>query len=267
MPRGRRNTTSPQLPFNRKLVLQQWLLGLFGVERFEQIAEHLKDESLEGMDENNIHSFHHALTLHLPVERRPELTDDMLLEHDQSIVSATQQLNKRRINRGERPIVWKYFQYLALLFTEIYLERYFRDPKALLADLNARIAEFNEGLEPADQVASLNESADAWPQLNKIAFWMATGSGKTLLMHAHILQYGRFLATHGRQRELNRIILLTPNEGLSQQHLVEFEKAGIDAEIFNKDGRGLFAGHAVEILEVTKLKEEMGAKTIAVDAF
>jgi hypothetical protein len=96
---------------------------------------------------------------------------------------------------------------------------------------------------------------------------MATGSGKTLLMHAHILQYRRFLETHGRARELNRIILLTPNEGLSQQHLREFEKAGIDAEIFNKDGRGLFAGQTVEILEVTKLKEEMGEKTVAVDAF
>jgi hypothetical protein len=64
---------------------------------------------------------------------------------------------------------------------------------------------------------------------------MATGSGKTLLMHAHILQYRRFLEAHGRARELNRIILLTPNEGLSQQHLREFEKAGIEAEVFNKD--------------------------------
>jgi type I site-specific restriction endonuclease len=122
-------------------------------------------------------------------------------------------------------------------------------------------------LDEAGRIAVLDESADAWPQLNKIAFWMATGSGKTLLMHAHILQYRRFLETHGRGRELNRIILLTPNEGLSQQHLREFEKAGIEAEIFNKEGRGLFAGQAVEILEVTKLKEEMGEKTVAVEAF
>src|SRR5690606_3733833 len=73
--------------------------------------------------------------------------------------------------------------------------------------------------------------------------------------------------THGLSRDLNRIILLTPNEGLSQQHLREFQKSGIEAEIFNKDGRGRFAGRAVEILEVTKLKEEMGEKTVAVDAF
>src|ERR1035441_2961799 len=49
--------------------------------------------------------------------------------------------------------------------------------------------------------------------------------------------------------------------------LREFETAGIQAELFNKDGRNLFAGHAVEILDIHKLKDEMGDKTIAVDAF
>ena len=267
MPRARTANRRPPVPFNRKLVLHQWLLGLFGIDRFDQLAEHLRDEALEGLDENNIHRFHHALCLHLPADKRPELPDDLLLEYDQAIVSVTQRLNERRLTRGEPPIVWKYFQYLALLFTEIYLDRYFRDPRALLVALNRQSATMNEPLDEADRIGALDESADAWPQLNKIAFWMATGSGKTLLMHAHILQYRRFLETHGRARELNRIILLTPNEGLSQQHLREFEKAGIEAEIFNKDGRGLFAGQAVEILEVTKLKEEMGEKTVAVDAF
>ncbi len=265
--RGRQTSARPLLPFNCKLILNQWLLALFGVEHFEQLAEHLKDEFLEGLDENNIHRFYHAMCLHLPVEKRPDLPDELLLEHDQAIVSVTQHLNERRITRGEPPIVWKYFQYLALLFTEIYLDRYFRDPRALLLALNQRIATLNEELGETDRIAALDEAADAWPQLNKIAFWMATGSGKTLLMHAHILQYQRFLEAHNRERELNRIILLTPNEGLSQQHQREFEKAGIQAEIFNKDGRGLFAGKIVEILEVTKLKDEMGEKTIAVEAF
>ena len=96
---------------------------------------------------------------------------------------------------------------------------------------------------------------------------MATGSGKTLLMHANILQYRHALTRRGRRRELNRILLLTPNAGLSQQHLREFEAAGIDAELFNKDGRGLCSGQAVEIIEVTRLRDEMGDKTVAIDAF
>lgn len=263
---GRRGNRS-QLSLSQKLVLYQWLLGLFGVEHFEELAEHLRGEALVGMDENNIHHFYHALCLHLSAERRPELPDDLLLEYDQAIVAITQSLNERRVTRGEPPVVWKYYQYLTLLFTEIYLDRYFRDPGALLRGLNKKITAFNEDKEQADHVTALDEAADARSQINKLAFWMATGSGKTLLMHAHILQYRRCLETSGRAGELNRIILLTPNEGLSQQHLREFEAAGIPAELFSKEGPGLFTGQAVAILEVTKLKDEMGDKTVAVDAF
>src|SRR6266511_950038 len=142
----------------QQLILNQWLLTLFGVERFDQLAEHLRDEALEGLDENNVHKFHETLCLHLPPEKRPELPDELLLEHDQVIVAVTRRLNGRRITRGERPIVWKYFQYLALLFTEIYLDRYFRDPQALLGALNARIAAFNVGVAEPDRIAPLAET-------------------------------------------------------------------------------------------------------------
>ena len=265
-PRGRSNSRS-QVPFAYKLVLNQWLLSLFTVKRFEDLAEPLRSEAMEGMDENNVHRFHHALTAQL--FNLTQLPTELLLEYDQNIVRHTQQLNSKRITRGEAPIAWKYFQYLTLLFTEIYLDRYFRDPKALLTALNSQVSVYNAEKPEADRIAPHDEQAEAWPQLNKLAYWMATGSGKTLLMHANILQYQYYLDKHGRRRELNRIILLTPNEGLSQQHLREFDAAGIGAEMFNfnKDGRGLFSGRAVEILEVTRLRDEMGDKTIAVEAF
>src|SRR4029079_8786371 len=76
-----------------------------------------------------------------------------------------------------------------------------------------------------------------------------------------------YLRLHDRERELNRIILLTPNEGLSRQHLREFVESGVSAELFVKEGRGLFAGHSVEIIDIHKLKDEMGDRTVAVDAF
>ena len=79
-------------------------------------------------------------------------------------------------------------------------------------------------------------------------------------MHVNILQYRHYLALHGRDRELNRIILLTPNEGLSKQHLGEFELSGMQAELFSKEGRGLFAGRSVEIIDVHKLKGGDGRK-------
>jgi hypothetical protein len=265
-PSPRRRQAAPKpLPLAYRLVLNQWLLGLFNVKRFEDLAALLKDEALEGLDENNVHRFHHALTAQL--FNLTQLPTELLLEYDQNIVRHTQRLSERRLRRGEEPLRWKYFQYLALLFTEIYLDRWFRDGAGLLRELNAQIAAFNEGKPEGDQIKSLEEGRESALQLNKLAFWMATGSGKTLLMHANILQYRHYLAQHGKARDLNRIILLTPNEGLSQQHLREFALSGIEAEIFSKDARGLFAGQAVEILEVTRLRDDMGEKTVAVDAF
>jgi len=264
-PLGRRADNRPQVPFSYKLVLNQWLLSLFNVERFEQLAEYLRNEKLEGLDENNVHHFHHALTAQL--FNLTQLPTELLLEYDQNIVKHTLRLNDRRITRGEEPITWKYFQYLTLLFTEIYLDHYFTDPHGLLKALNAQIATYNTDKPEADLIAAFNDQSEAWSQINKVAYWSATGSGKTLLMHANILQYQYYLEKHGRRREMNRIILLTPNEGLSQQHLREFETAGIQAELFNKDGRSLFAGHAVEILDIHKLKDEMGDKTIAIESF
>ncbi|HDQ04099.1 MAG TPA: DEAD/DEAH box helicase [Deltaproteobacteria bacterium] len=263
--RRRRVNNRPQVPFAYKLVLNQWLLSLFNVRRFEELAAILRNEALEGLDENKIHHFHHALTAQL--FNLTQLPTELLLEYDQNIVKHTQRLNERRVIRGEKPIIWKYFQYLALLFTEIYLDRYFRDPGALLLALNEQIAIYNADKPEPDQIKPFDAESEPWPQLNKISFWMATGSGKTLVMHANIMQFLYYLNNYGKRRDLNRIILLTPNEGLSQQHLREFELSGIEAEIFSKEGRGLFAGQAVEILEVTKLREDMGEKTIAVDAF
>ena len=266
---ARRARNRPQVPFAHKLVLNQWVVSLFSAPNFETLAEHLRNEALEGLDENNVHHFHHALTAQL--FNLTQLPTELLLEYDQNIVKHTQRLNERRITRGEEPIVWKYFQYLTLLFSEIYLDRYFSDPEALLKALNAQVAAYNADKDEADRIVGFDEAVAAWPQLNKLAFWMATGSGKTLLMHANILQYRHYLIRHGRQHELNRILLLTPNEGLSQQHLREFEAAGIQAELFDKDRGGLFRAQAVEILEVeilevTRLRDEMGDRTVAIDA-
>jgi hypothetical protein len=254
-----------QVPFVDKLVLNQWILSLFNVKSFEQLAEILRDESLEGLNENNIHHFHDALVSRLFNLTR--LPAELLLEYDQNIVKHTLRLNEQRTLHGEKPIVWKYFQYLALLFTEVYLDRFFPGPKGLMGELNGVIAGYNAGKDAVDQLAPFDLDDDAQIQLNKISFWMATGSGKTLVMHANILQFLFYLEKYGRRHELNRIILLTPNEGLSQQHLREFEASGIEADIFQKEGSSLFAGHAVEILEITKLREDTGEKTIAAESF
>ncbi len=97
----------------------------------------------------------------------------------ENIVRHTLQLNERRMTRGDEPIVWKYFQYLALLFTEIYLDRYFRDTPGLLKSINAQIDVYNADTPEADRIAPLDEASDAWSQLNKLAFWMVINGVST----------------------------------------------------------------------------------------
>ena len=81
---------------------------------------------------------------------------------------------------------------------------------------------------------------------------MATGSGKTLVMH---INYRQFLDYNNRQ--LGNILLVTPNEGLSRQHLEELRKAGIPAEIFNaRRASPRTGGDTVRIIEITKLESE-----------
>ena len=106
---ARRTKNRPPLRFACKLVLNQWVLSLFNVKDFKELAEHLRDEELEGLDENNTHRFYHALIAHhFDLKKLPKA---LLLEYDQNIVRHTQRLNERRITRGDKPIVWKYFQY------------------------------------------------------------------------------------------------------------------------------------------------------------
>ena len=248
------------LRFEQRLVLSQYMLGLFGAETFDELAEGLKESEYEEWDENNVSRLHHVLAARffdLPEKTGGPSVDD-LLRYDGNIVGHTLRISERRDDR----IRWKYFQYLSLLFAEVYLDRYFRDPDTLLADLNAHVRLFNEGKAEADAVPEYEPD-----DLRKLAFWMATGSGKTLLMHVNVLQYLHYLELHGRASELERIILLTPNEGLSRQHRDELEKSGFDAELFSRSGESLFTSRRIQILEITKLREDTGVKTVAVEAF
>src|SRR5690606_18080790 len=137
----------------------------------------------------------------------------------------------------------KYFQYLSLLFTEIYLDWYFNRRQALLDGLNEEMAGYREepGAEPfRDFVVD---------DLNKVAFWNATGSGKTLLLHVNIKQYLHYYQGGGGHGYPDKIILLTPNEGLSRQHLEELKLSGFTAQHFNKNQTMHFPG-MVEIIDI-----------------
>lgn len=247
------------ISFPHKLVLNRYFLSLFGAEKFDHLADHLKDESLEGRREDGTSKYLHALIDMLPTDS--PLTADMLQDYDDNILRHSGTINRKRSSKIE----WKYFQYLTLLFVEHYLDRYFRDADTLLSDLNDFLVTFNEkltgwGEKPKDLLSVFTPES-----LRKLAFWNATGSGKTLLMHVNILQYQHYLGKAGRTHDLNRIVVLTPNERLTIQHLDEFRIAGMPAAQFDKN-RTVLPGE-IDVIDMNKLREEGKKKTVSVDQF
>lgn len=272
------------LQFRHHLVLNQWLFSLFGFDSLNGNYDVGKREAptLEAFRDRfqliGETSGRNAEGEHLLVQRiRENLTDDallsdeQLLEYDRRIKALTDTINKARLTANEEPIEWKYFQYLMLLFTEIYLDYLFTKPEELLVGLNQQIERWNNHW-VVDQgfnhkpLELLNPEDNLWPQLNMVAYWSATGSGKTLIMHANILQYRYYLQRYGKAGDINKIILLTPNEGLTHQHLVDLEKSGIRASEFSAKGGDLFAQDVI-VIDINKLRDSEKQKTVAVDSF
>lgn len=216
-------------------------------------GESVRNSLLEDFDEEWTTGYYSLIASSL--EPWNSLTKQQLLEYDMNIVRHTKEISSNRHSNIKR----KYFQYLCLLFTEIFIDKYFSDKNKLKDDLNTFLRQYN-----FEQGIALEEYTLS--SLTKIAFWSATGSWKTLLMHTHIKQYLHYAKKY-QKRDHNKILLVTPNEWLSKQHLLEFSKSGIHAEAFNENPSNLFNQDRVEVIEITKLKAEAGEKTVAIDSF
>ncbi|RMD65860.1 restriction endonuclease subunit R, partial [Candidatus Parcubacteria bacterium] len=199
------------------------------------------------------HLYHHLLARGSKVQ----ISEADLARYDENIRG-----HLARINRGRsEPITLRYFQHLAALYTEIFLNRLFNHKAQLLADLNAFVAQRNARKVPGEP----QDDPFTEDDLSKLAYWMATGSGKTLILH---LNYYQFL--HYNREPLDNIILITPNEGLSEQHLRELELSGIPARRFDLNQSSLFREpNEVQVLEITKLVEQKrgGGVSVPVEAF
>jgi superfamily II DNA or RNA helicase len=183
--------------------------------------------------------------------------EDALPIYDANIKKHLSAINNKRT----QPIVLRYFQYLALLYTEIFLDWKFNRPGEFLRQLNMFVQRRNEARAPSDPMDINFIDAD----LEKLAFWMATGAGKTLIMHINYHQY-----LHYCKGKLDHVVLITPNEGLSEQHLRELANSDIRCERFNVEGNRLASTrNAVQIIEITKLVEEKTGEgeSVEVEAF
>lgn len=160
---------------------------------------------------------------------------------DLNVMAHEETLSRRR--PGFRLL---YFQYLAALFTEIFLTRFTAGEAELLLAL--------------DDFRALGHYPELPPytgrELRTLAFWLATGAGKTLLMHLALLQFRHYAETGVGGRRLftpDAVVLITPNAGLSAQHLTEFAASGIEARSFADVPAG-FSG--VQVIEISKLRPD-----------
>jgi len=238
--------------FHQELVLNRWALGFFQGGTLSALKARLADDRFEGIDEDGQTRFFHELTRGLFDPNKVPEGD--LRRYDLNIVAHWQAITTQRNKLEGHELQMKYFQYLSLLFTELYLDWYFNHRQDLLDGLNEAMTCYR-----AEPGAEPFRDFDV-DDLNKVAFWNATGSGKTLLLHVNIHQYLHYFQAGRSDHFPDKIILLTPNEGLSRQHLGELHLSGFKgAKLFDKySGTGL-----VQIIDINKL----GDKTVSVDTF
>ena len=245
---------NPAARLEQRMSLLAWLQWRLGYgSTGEMLAEIERiDEGFDG--EGRSHVYAH---LAARASRLNDLTTDNLERYDDNIREHLAAMNAGR----QRPITLRYFQYLAALCAEIYLDGLFNAREKMLASINGFVDSLNSNRAASERLDRFDDS-----DLNKLAFWMATGSGKTLLMHINYRQYMRYCSA-----KPDTVLLITPNEGLTQQHLEELAQSGIPASRFDLEQGGLFSNAAGEVkaTEITKLVlEKRGeGESVPVEAF
>ena len=245
---------NPAASLEQRMSLLAWLQWRLGYDSTREMLEELEriDEGFDG--EGRSHIYAH---LAARASRLNDLTTNDLERYDGNIRDHLAAMNAGR----QRPITLRYFQYMAALCAEIYLDDVFNAREKMLASINAFVDSRNSNRHASERLDRFVDS-----DLNKLAFWMATGSGKTLLMHINYRQYMRYCNS-----KPDSVLLITPNEGLTQQHLVELADSGIPASRFDLDQGGLLSNAPGEVkaTEITKLVlEKRGeGESVPVEAF
>ena len=242
-----------QRTLDNHLMLHAWLNSHFGYKTTRDLLNEVKNVD-EGFNANG----HSTVCEFLMSRAEPNsVIEQTFPTYDANIKRHLSLINDTR----SQPIILRYFQYLALLYTEIFLDWKFNRPGEFLRQLNAFVQRRNDARAPSDPMDTHFIDAD----LEKLAFWMATGAGKTLIMH---INYHQFL--HYSKEELDHVVLITPNEGLSEQHMREMASSDIRSERFHVErNKSPHTRDAVQVIEITKLVEEKTGEgeSVEVEAF
>jgi hypothetical protein len=247
-----RRSTRTIKRLDERLILFPYMLDLLGFKDFEALKRFLGEgEVREGFDDDGQSYISKALE----TRKGLKIDRDRLIQYDENIKACLDKLNRSR----EERVILKYFQYVALLFTEIYLDNYFNNREDFLDSLNKFVRARNERVHLGDDKLPEFQESD----LNKLAFWIATGGGKTLLMHLNYYQFLRY--NQGPNKlHFDNILLVTPNEGLSAQHIREMSKSGVPCKRFD-EARGDNTEDLVKVIEITKLTTEKKGEGVSVE--
>lgn len=248
------NSTTGYLKLEERLVLLAWLNSQLGYDSNRELLN-AASQTDEGFDASGRSYIYHLLEAR---GEKVKLSLPNLARYEDNIRQHLDAINARR----PEPIKLRYFQHLALLYTEIFLDCCFNRRQETLRAIN-RFVDHRNSIRPAVEPRDARFSSG---DLSKLAYWMATGSGKTLIMH---LNYRQFL--HYNNDPLDNILLITPNEGLSEQHMAEMAASSIQCRRFDLNDSGLLDAQkdVVRVVEITKLVEEKrgGGVSVPVEAF
>ncbi|MDD3267980.1 MAG: DEAD/DEAH box helicase family protein [Syntrophomonadaceae bacterium] len=216
---------------NERLVLFHFMLDQFGFQNLRELKAYFFMRELA--DDEPQSQFCRELLSRAGLKVTPEA----LRQYDENIIACLKAINA---HRGQS-IRLKYYQYFTVLFVEYYLDRYFNDRYSFLDELN----QFMTLFENHYHISFNHNGRYTLDALNKLAIWQATGAGKTFMLHFNILQYRRYCS------DINNVLVLTPSESMSEQHLQELRDSGIEAELYLNRRNG----EQVKIIDINKVRE------------
>ena len=217
------------------LVLPDFFSNKLGYKSFISLLDDLKDAD-EGYNANGISHF---------CERISSRGKDIQI-YDLRIRKYVNKVSQGR----EHGFRLKYYQYIAILFTEMYFEIFFavrsKEKYEFLREINKFIEKSNK------EGSKKLSSKDFKPP--KLAYYMATGSGKTIVMHINYLQYLEYARKY--KLRIDNCVLITPSNQMTRQHINELKKSGIDAIEFNGLSLDSFSSNSylIKVVDMNKLK-------------
>lgn len=197
------------------LVLLQFLYDSLGIEKYDVSFAHLRDEFRGDESQQDVgHTKHLQPAVRSFAGDESDLSVAEVEEYDNNIRAYLDTLNSAR----DTEIELRYYQYIAVFVTEYYLDMLSNNTQALQTEFNSFIQSRNVDARPTLSVQDAT-------RMQKIAYWMATGSGKTYICH---INYRQFINYFG-DSEVDNVVLIAPKKEIARQHVDEFSKNGIDA--------------------------------------